>query len=98
MAEKKTDAAKRTGDNKTTPDAREFSDENTFAKEFLLYVDDSSKVSDEAHEANKNDTVQSALQRGLRATGEAKLVNSDVRDEHNVLCSYALPVEPNTLP
>jgi hypothetical protein len=44
--------AKATGTNKTTPQAREDADKNTFSKEFLVWVDDSSNVPDEIVEVN----------------------------------------------
>lgn len=96
MADKK-DPQKRTGEAKTTPSARKNADENTFAKDYLAYVDDSKNVPNAVHEANKVDAEQSALQRGLRPTGEAKLKDSKVKDAHNVLLTYTVPVEPNTL-
>lgn len=86
--------AKATGTNKTTPSARENADTDTFAKEFLVWVDDSSKVSDEIIEVNKTAVVQEAEQRGLRKAGDAKLVGKEVQDEHNVLLKYTLNVKP----
>lgn len=98
MAEKKETAApKATGENKTTPSLRKLSDENTFAKDYLAHVDDSSNVPSEVHEANKVDVVQSALQRGLRATGDVELSKSEVVDEHNVKLAYTVTVEPNSV-
>lgn len=86
--------AKATGNRKTTPSARENSDENTFAKEFLVWVDDSSKVSDETIEVNKASVIQEAEQRGLRKSGEPKLAGKEVQDAHNVLLKYTLSVKP----
>lgn len=85
--------AKATGTNKTTPDARDKADKDTFAKEFLVWVDDSSKVSDETIEVNKASVVQEAEQRGLRQDGEVTLVSKEPKDEHNVLLSYTVDVK-----
>jgi hypothetical protein len=85
---------KATGTNKTTPNERKDADKDTFAKEFLVYVDDSSKVADELHERNKVAVVQEAIQRGLRPTGKVRVESEDIRDERNVLISYSVDVKP----
>lgn len=97
MAEKKNadTAVKATGENKTTPNLRKLSDEDTFAKEFLAHMPDSSKVPDYVHEANKADVVKSALERGLRATGDVELSETKIVDEHNVNLAYTVSVVPN---
>lgn len=88
-------ARKATGTAKTTPDIRDEASENVFAKDYLVYVDDSSKVSDELIERNKLDVETSALQRGLRPTGDVKLESKEVVDDRNVKLVYTVTVEPN---
>jgi hypothetical protein len=85
--------AKATGTNKTTPQAREDADKNTFSKEFLVWVDDSSNVPDEIVEVNKPSVVQEAEQRGLRANGEPKLESKEPKGDHSVLLTYILAVK-----
>lgn len=85
---------KATGTLKTTPQERENADKDTFAKEFLVYVDDSSKVADELHERNKVAVVQEAIQRGLRPTGDVRVESTEIRDERNVLIAYSVDVKP----
>lgn len=98
MAEKKeASTPKVSAAKKTTPNLRDEASENVFKKDYLAYVDDTSNVPDEVHERNQKDVEQSALQRGLRATGEAKLDSSKVVDENNVSLTYSLPVEPNSI-
>ena len=97
MAEKKEETTKVSAEKKTTPSLRKLSDENTFAKDYLAHVDDSSNVPSEVHDRNKKDVEQSALQRGLRATGEVELTKSEVVDEHNVKLAYTVSVEPNNV-
>lgn len=92
---KETAAPKATGENKTTPPARKLADENTFVKELLAHMPDSSKVPDSVHEANKVDVAKSALERGLRATSEVRLTKSTIVDDHNVNLVYSVDVEPN---
>jgi hypothetical protein len=86
-------AARATGTKKTTPEERENADKDTFAKEFLVFVDDSSKVADEVHERNKVAVATEAIQRGLRPTGEVRVESEDVQDEHNVLIAYSVDVK-----
>jgi len=86
--------AKATGTNKTTPQERENADSDTFAKEFLVYVDDSSKVAQELIDNNKASVVLEAEQRGLRTKGDVKLVSQEPQDERNVLLSYSVAVKP----
>lgn len=85
---------KATGISKTTPDARDKADKETFAKDFLVWVDDSSKVSDYTIDVNKASVVQEAEQRGLRQDGEVTLVSQEPKGEHNVLLSYTVDVKP----
>lgn len=85
---------KATGTKKTTPEERENADKDTFAKEFLVYVDDSSKVADEIHERNKAAVVTEAIQRGLRPTGDVRVESEDIKDERNVLIAYSVDVKP----
>lgn len=89
-------ASKATGTKKTEPSARDKSSEDTFAKEFLVQLDDSKNVPDELIEDNKKAVVLEAEQRGLRADGEVELESKEVQDEHNVLLAYTLPVKPAT--
>lgn len=86
--------ARATGTNKTEPSAKEDASKDLFAKEFLVYLDDSSKVPDELIESNKLAVKLEAEQRGLRAKGEATLKSKEVKDERNVLLTYTLPVKP----
>lgn len=96
MAEKKETAApKATGENKTTPNLRKLSDEDTFAKEYLAHLPSSKEVPDYVHEANKADVTKSALERGLRATGDVELSETKIVDEHNVNLAYTVSVVPN---
>lgn len=85
---------KATGTNKTTPSARDKADKDTFAKEFLVWVDDATKVAKETIDVNKASVIQEAEQRGLRQDGEVTLVSQEPQDEHNVLLSYTLDVKP----
>ena len=86
--------AKATGTMKTEPEAREDASANVYAKEFLVHVDDSAKVDPETIENNKPAVKLEAEQRGLRATGEATLKSKEVKDAHNVLLTYTIPVKP----
>jgi hypothetical protein len=85
---------KATGINKTTPDARDKASKETFAKEFLVWVDDATKVPESIIEVNKASVVQEAEQRGLRQDGEVTLVSKEAKSEHNVLLSYTVDVKP----
>ena len=86
--------AKATGTLKTEPSAKEDASKNTFAKEFLVQVDDSANVPSDLVESNKAAVKVEAEQRGLRATGEATLKSKEVKDARNVLLTYTLPVKP----
>ena len=86
--------AKATGTNKTTPSAREDADKNTFAKEFLVSVDDPSNVPDDLIEVNKPSVIQEAEQRGLRKAGDVTLKSKEVKGDHSVLLTYTLHVKP----
>lgn len=98
MAEKKeTATAKATGENKTIPSLRDEADKNTFAKDLTAFLDNPKKIPNEVHEANKVDVVQTALQRGLRATGDVEVTKTEVLDDHNVNITYTVEVEPNTI-
>lgn len=85
---------KATGTLKTTPDARKNADKDTFAKDFLVYLDDSSKVPSELIESNKASVILEAEQRGLRLDGEVTLASQTVQDKHNVLLTYTMDVKP----
>ena len=85
---------KATGTNKTTPQERENADKDTFAKEFLVFVDDSSKVADSIHENNKAAVEAEAIQRGLRPTGNVRIESEKIQDERNVLIAYSVDVKP----
>lgn len=80
---------------KTIPELRDEADSKTFVKDYLVHVDNSSKVADEVHENNKKDVVDQAIQRGLLSTGDVKLDSADVQDEHNVLLTYSVAVKLN---
>jgi hypothetical protein len=86
--------ARATGTSKTTPSARDKADKDTFAKEFLVWVDDATKVSAYTIDVNKASVIQEAEQRGLRQDGEVTLVSQEPQDEHNVLLSYTVDVKP----
>ena len=86
--------ARATGTAKTEPAAKEDASKNTFAKEFLVQVDDSANVPSELIESNKVAVQLEAEQRGLRATGKATLKSKEVQDARNVLLTYTLPVKP----
>jgi len=95
--------AKATGTEKTTPDARENADKDTFAKEFLVRVDSDpasvgkgKKVDAQTIEDNKTSVVQEAIQRGLRPDGDVTLVSEEPQDENNVLLSYTVDVKSAT--
>lgn len=83
-------------EEKTDDNLDEVADGDTFSKEYLVYVDDSAKFPDYHIDRNKKDVEASALQRGLKATGEAELESKEVVDKHNVRLVYTLPVELNT--
>jgi hypothetical protein len=86
--------ARATGTNKTTPSARKDADKDTFAKEFLVAVDDPSNVPEDVIESNKASVVLEAEQRGLRKAGEATLVSKEPKGERSVLLTYTLHVKP----
>lgn len=89
--------AERTGDDKSIPSLDEYTTEKTFAKDFLLTLDDANAVPEYMHAANKVDVIESALQRGLRATADVEISDVDVRDQNNVAIVYTVAVEPNTI-
>lgn len=88
--------AKATGTSKTTPNVRDEAAENVFAKEFLVSVDDSSKVSDDLIKSNFESVKLEAEQRGLRLTGDVTLKSQEPQDAHNVLLTYTVSVKPAT--
>lgn len=89
-------ARKATGTQKTTEALKDVASDNVFATDFLVHLDDSSKVPAEVHESNKASVVASALQRGLRATADVEVKSEKVVDKHNVEIVYTVAVEPNT--
>lgn len=93
MAEKKPAEGK--VEKKTNPEIQEKADEQTYAKDYIIYVDDAKNVPQDILDRQLVDVAQSALQCGLRATGEAKLESKKVLDENNVHLTYTLPVELN---
>lgn len=96
-AEKKETTAKATGEKKTTPSLRKEADKNTFAKDLTVFLDDPKKIPASIHEANKVDVAQTALQRGLRTTGDVEVTKTTVLDDHNVNIVYTVSVEPNEI-
>ncbi len=68
-------------------------DKESFKKEFLIWVDDSSKVSKETIDVNKASVVQEAIQHGLRPDGEVSLVSQEARGTHNVFLTYSVDVK-----
>lgn len=79
---------------KTSPAVRRGADD--FAKDYLVKLEDPTKVPDAVHDANKADLEASALQRGIRLTGKVSIETKKV-DENNVLITYTAKAEPNTV-
>lgn len=79
---------------KTSPGVRRSTDD--FAKDYLVKLEDPTKVPDSVHEANKADLEASALQRGIRLTGKPSIETKKI-DDNNVLITYTAKAEPNTV-
>lgn len=84
--------ARATGTNKTTPSIRDKASDDVFAKDYTVFLDDSSNVPDVVHERNKVAVVAEAIQRGLRPTGEVSVASSEVKDARNVQITYTVGV------
>lgn len=87
---------KATGDRKTTPNIRDKADKDTFAKDFLISVDDNTNVPDELIEVNKPAVVLAAQQRGLRTTGDVRLESKEPRGNRDIFLVYTVDVIPAT--
>lgn len=84
---------------RTVPNVRKDADASTFVKDYMAYVDDSSKkVPDELIERQFADMRQTAMQRGMRPTGEPYLIGEPiVVNKHNVTLKYGVDVVVATL-
>lgn len=81
--------------SKTTPNLRdETRTDNSefFEKDYLVQLDNSGKVSGDIKERQHADVRQSAMQRGLRPTGDVELEKTEKVDSRNVRFIYKLPV------
>ena len=91
MADKKA-----TGVSKTEPKARAAAKTETFAKEFLIRVDDASNVPQDVIDGNRNAVQLEAEQKGLRVKGEVRLESHTALDERNAKLVYSVDIEPAT--
>jgi hypothetical protein len=95
MAEQALTNAKTTASDvelRTVPNVRKDADANTFVKDYLAYVDDSKNVPQELVERQYADVRQTAMQRGMRPTGDVELIEQVVVNKHNVRLIYSVPV------
>lgn len=90
MADPKKAAAKVEG--KTEPHAQDDASGDTFAKEYIVWLDDSSNVPDELEDQQFIDVRATAIQRGLRPTADPVLADTEVIDAHNVKLTYTVAV------
>lgn len=82
---------------KTSPNAsRHSAKSDVFEKDYLAKLHDSANVPDQVHKDNEKDVEASALQRGVRVTGDIEHKTTPV-DDQNVLIAYSAPAERNTL-
>lgn len=81
---------------KSSPNVKAEADNETFAKDYLVKLDNSKVIPQEIIDRQISDVKASALQRGLRPTGDVKLEEKKVVDDQNVLLVYTVPVVPNT--
>lgn len=92
MAGKNEKAAVDPVQKKSEPDAREAASGDEFSKQYLVRLDDTNKIPAELEEQQYIDVRATAIQRGLRPTGDPVLASSEVQDAHNVLLTYTVPV------
>lgn len=78
---------------RTVPNVREHADASTFVKDYMAFVDDTSKkLSKDLVERQFADVRQTAMQRGLRPTGDPKLIEARVVNKNNVVLVYSVDV------
>lgn len=82
---------------RTVPNVRDHADASTFVKDYLAWVDDSDDISQELVERQYADVRQTAMQRGLRPTGEPSLIEQTVINKHNVRLVYSVDVVVATI-
>lgn len=80
---------------KTTPNLREATstdNSNFFEKDYLVYLPEGDELTDELKDRQINDVRQSAMQRGLRPSGDVSLEEQH-RDGNSEHLIYKVPVE-----
>ena len=78
---------------RTVPNVREHASAAEFVKDYLAFVDDADEdVPQELIERQYTDIRQTAMQRGMRPTGDPSLVEQVKVDKRNVRLVYSLPV------
>jgi len=78
---------------RTVPNVRDSASASTFVKDYLAFVDDADKdVPTELVERQYADMRQTAMQRGMRPTGNPSLIEQVKVDKRNVRLVYSLPV------
>lgn len=98
MAQSKSKPGLDPAELKTTPDVRKHAGPGSFARDYLVRVDDSSgEPGTELVERQYADMRQTALNRGMRPVGDPKLTNVSRPDGRNYLLVYTLAVENVTV-
>jgi hypothetical protein len=82
---------------RTVPNVRKSADASTFVKDYLAYVDDADNVPKELVERQYADVRQTAMQRGMRPTGDVELIEMKIVNKHNVILIYSVPVVVATI-
>lgn len=72
--------------------------EGNFSKDYLIQLEDPTAVPDSVEAAIKVDVIASALQSGVRLTGEPALTVQEVTDSGDVHLVYSAPSELNDAP
>jgi len=81
---------------KSSPNVKAEADNETFAKDYLVKLDNSKTIPQEIVDRQIQDVKASALQRGLKPVGEVTLESKKAVDDQNVVLVYSVPVVPNT--